>query len=70
MNFQKSSAVVKIGYDEIEIKQPTNVIRNSEVVNFRYSLRRAKPLSLLQVVSQAVALEKLLERFWTKQDNA
>ncbi len=70
MNFQKNSAVVKIGYDEIGIKQPTNVIRNSEVVDLRYSPRRVKPLSLLQVVSQTVTLEKLPERFWTKQDSA
>ena len=57
---------MKIRLDGIRIKQPKSVIHNSDVVSLRYSPRRTKTLSLLQVILRKVALNRLQEKFWKK----
>ena len=61
--------MTKVEYDKLEIKLLKNVTHSLEVVDLRYSLRRAKTLSLVQVVSGAAIFEKLQEKFRRKQDS-
>ena len=68
--FRENYIVTKVGYDELGTKLLKNVTHNLEVVDQRYSFRRAKILLPLQVVPEAAALEKLHEKFWRKQDSA
>jgi hypothetical protein len=55
--------------DLVDESSVTNAIHNLETVGLRYSVRRAKILSLLRVASGAAALDELQEKFWRKQDN-
>ena len=59
--FLKNYIATKAGHDELVIKLLKNITHSLEVDDLRYSLNRAKTLSLLQVVSGAATLEKLGE---------
>ena len=67
--FPKNYTVTKVGYDELGLTLLKNIIHSLEVVDLRYSLKRTKTSSCLQVVLGVAALEKLQEKFWRKQDS-